>query len=997
MLDYTYIRALENADDTGSIESLKILLRNKVPLWPLIDKFEEQDASAIIADRKELTQYISTCIFNNANDNELVILMEQLAELAGPYLSFKDPSYIKNAGSISLDLILDYANESYYTLEKFRKGEITQTKGLFSIYRPNNPHFREMAIITNNLKIQELLDSYESESQKMANDLLKKLDSDQELVDVHNLGRIVQENPIVSLVDPSQSAAEQEKAINLMLYWGYSYSKHLESYILNLPIMIDPGLIEVLKKKEGPLKDAYEITDLALYHHQRNTYTLRTTFKLIENYEYQALKRDFPLNEEDKKVLISAIESGDLESVKSMLGKNIYPDLECYDIATLYGSEELRELVKESLLKNQFSKALKDNNIVSIFLLNERGVVDVKTCLENLNSPAIVELLFKAAREQYGPDKYINRLLELKPDLFEKHGKDISDNCGNTLLSDIIKSNNLALLDELRETGSKISYDSITVHDFNLFIITPKSKHDELDLLPMISKLRQNGWYPDIKLIEGLFSRIRTSRFLQPHQKQEAIEFLNNEGFGYATEEFKSEINRIGHVMGLVDDSIPVGANNGPQKNLTLQFEGGNSVTSLSYLSDHVNEYIHFLKDGNDANEADFSAVKEILDFSKRQFDGFKTKDGAAEEFLNQYHNGNIVSLPTVYNAYVSNHAVSIVLYKGYLVYTNRGHASASGAKTNIFKLKDPALITSELINKLISKTEVLDYLDFEKTLETLVDLKNPLTSFPTKVQKRGNCSYVNQKSAIEPLLCLVQARKEGGADFTDETLKQVAKKSIENREKGSYKKFTKFAGDYEIKRIIKKMLVACHEHPVAINYYYNLFKVIINQLNGKISDDVKNQYEIGQINALLNALPPDKQPTMRQELPFLNDLLNKRSLPVSQTRPQSVVFRDRKSSKAEPPSEQTSEKNLYEMFVEEYLDPSTTGSKKAMIEEDLVEFAEDIISKADLDVAPAKIEWEKMINKLESKKEISAGLLHRINELPGAEKLTSEKMKQKL
>ncbi len=168
MLSSDYQAAIKNFE-TGKNEHLKILLRNKIPLWPAIDKFEEQNISAIIAQRKQLTQNISEAIFYNWGEGS-ELMIEQLAELAGPYLVFEIPEGLEVQKGFFIHSILDKANISYISLEEFHKGDIRQPKDIFSRFNPNNRHFREMAIMTNNKQTQDLLDSYESESQKKVND-----------------------------------------------------------------------------------------------------------------------------------------------------------------------------------------------------------------------------------------------------------------------------------------------------------------------------------------------------------------------------------------------------------------------------------------------------------------------------------------------------------------------------------------------------------------------------------------------------------------------------------------------------------------------------------------------------------------------------------------------------------------------------------------------------------------------------------------------------------
>ncbi|MBS0286872.1 MAG: macro domain-containing protein [Proteobacteria bacterium] len=117
----------------------------------------------------------------------------------------------------------------------------------------------------------------------------------------------------------------------------------------------------------------------------------------------------------------------------------------------------------------------------------------------------------------------------------------------------------------------------------------------------------------------------------------------------------------------------------------------------------------------------------------------------------------------------------------------------------------------------------------------------------------------------------------------------------------------------------------------------------------------------------------------------------------TSQSRPPSVVFREQTSSRVTPQSEQPPEKNLYEKLIDKYLEPSTTDIEKTKLVEDLIKEAEFIILTADVDAVPAKKEWKKMMSAIESKGDTFAGLIDRINNLPGAEKVKTEQKKQKM
>lgn len=128
---------------------------------------------------------------------------------------------------------------------------------------------------------------------------------------------------------------------------------------------------------------------------------------------------------------------------------------------------------------------------------------------------------------------------------------------------------------------------------------------------------------------------------------------------------------------------------------------------------------------------------------------GFSTD---AKPLFQDWKDGKPVILPTGW----PGHAVEIILYKGYLIYANRGASSMKDRDpVEIYKISHPEKVTASLIKKLTFSNDPKARFFLERGLKKKLGLV--LThSLKMKGQYVGNCAWASPKAGFYGLLSLI-------------------------------------------------------------------------------------------------------------------------------------------------------------------------------------------------------------------------------------------------
>lgn len=344
-----------------------------------------------------------------------------------------------------------------------------------------------------------------------------------------------------------------------------------------------------------------------------------------------------------------------------------------------------------------------------------------------------------------------------------------------------------------------LSYEAI-----NEFLLKTNC-FSRVDLLTICNNLEAIKKLPDL-VFQSLYHFFNKSR----KWKESETPVLDMYYFAY----------RAGHVMGL-SQSIIISKDLSEHE---LETEYAPAEVSLRILCEFIEAY------SQRCPSKEFDAIKTATKANLSQFlkNDSRYKKNAHIEISKQYHRGELTFLSCGW----PGHAVAVVLYGDYLIYTNRGIGCDPRAGSKIFKMRRDAIINQPFVRRLLIAPNMND---FHQLLGGVIDFKNPVVRFRSKPQKYANCTFVNPKSAIEPMMVLLQA----GSKATEAELKRVAHAE---RFRTKYKRFTSFVRNREIDEMVKNMFYA--QNDILIQFYIRLVETIILRHHGKNKKSLKDRQE---------------------------------------------------------------------------------------------------------------------------------------------------------
>ncbi len=309
---------------------------------------------------------------------------------------------------------------------------------------------------------------------------------------------------------------------------------------------------------------------------------------------------------------------------------------------------------------------------------------------------------------------------------------------------------------------------------------------------------------------------------------------------------FESEAMRAEHTLGLDGDM----EFQSKGKVITRQSTGNYSSTSMSYINENLDSFIPKLKP-EDKN--DWSKIK--IAFTKAQAEArdgnpvdcvknnlTRIRAGANKDSRELVHLGNSMWMGD------EPHNIGITFYGNYMVVCDRGKTGGGKDCTKVYSI-DPSQITNEQLSKLQSTPD-----DPKVILDTIKEIsgnKAPIATFPSKLQKFGNCTYANRLTSIEPMHCLVKLDRLG--KLNDEEIKAYSK----DKGRKEYKSFTKHSRDAEATRLVSK-LNGAKDNPELQAMYANLIIEIVKNRQkyiSKMKDPEKIQTENMRNNKLIGAV----------------------------------------------------------------------------------------------------------------------------------------------
>lgn len=327
----------------------------------------------------------------------------------------------------------------------------------------------------------------------------------------------------------------------------------------------------------------------------------------------------------------------------------------------------------------------------------------------------------------------------------------------------------------------------------------------KLDLLSICNNLDSLKQLPDL-VFHPLYHFFNKTR----RWKESETPYLDMFYFAY----------RAGHVLGLSKTIIVT------NELIDHQFETEHAptVVSLRLLCEYIEAYSH------SCPSREFEAIKVATKTNLAQLleNDKDYQSSVCDEISKQYHRNELTFISCGW----SGHAVAVVLYGDYLIYSNRGPGCDPRAGSKIFKINNDAIINQPFMRRFL-KTATMD--EFHKVLGGVIDFKNPVVRFRSKPQKYANCTFSNPKAAIEPMLVLLQA----GSKATEAELRKVAHAE---RFRTKYKRFSNFVRNREIDEIVKNMFYA--QNDVLIQFYTRLVETIIIAHHGQNKKTYKDRIE---------------------------------------------------------------------------------------------------------------------------------------------------------
>lgn len=299
---------------------------------------------------------------------------------------------------------------------------------------------------------------------------------------------------------------------------------------------------------------------------------------------------------------------------------------------------------------------------------------------------------------------------------------------------------------------------------------------------------------------------------------------------------------RAGHVLGL-SDPITVYLNHHRYRFAT---EYAPTEVSLKVLYEQMEAYAS--SNSSAIFQQISTAIKKNWQLFIKNHSNYTSTAAAA--IYQQYRNDEL----TVVCCGWPGHDVTVVLYGHYLIYTNRGPHGDPYYGSKIFLIENQKKITEKWIQKLINRKSPQYFNDL---LSEVICFKKPIVRCPSQEQKYANCTFVNPKSTVEPLIILLQA----GLDANSKMVQQIA---YQERFRKKYKHFTTFMRDREIDEIVKNMFYATHPHLIA--FYASLVKEIISEHHGQRNTTLKDRQERTRAVDLFARTPDNIQRIIRQD-----------------------------------------------------------------------------------------------------------------------------------
>ncbi|MBI2792955.1 MAG: hypothetical protein HYX61_13495 [Gammaproteobacteria bacterium] len=309
---------------------------------------------------------------------------------------------------------------------------------------------------------------------------------------------------------------------------------------------------------------------------------------------------------------------------------------------------------------------------------------------------------------------------------------------------------------------------------------------------------------------------------------------------------FEAEAMRAEHIMGL-DGKMEFKSNNGI---VSRKGSGNYASTSLGYLNEKLNAYIPTLQS---EDRPDWLKIRNAFTKAQQEAkngnpvdcvkDNLKRiKAGADKDSRELVHLGNSMWFGE------DPHSIGITFYGNYMVVCDRGMYGGEKDCTKIYKI-DPKEITSDQLERLQSTPN--DPKVILGTISEIANNKEPIATFPSKLQKFGTCNYSNRLTSVEPMLCLVKLDRQG--KLNDEAIKEYS----QNKDRKAYKSFTRYNRDTEANRIITKMNAA-NKNPELQAMYANLVIEIVKNRQkyiDKMSDPDKAEAETKRNDKFLSAV----------------------------------------------------------------------------------------------------------------------------------------------
>lgn len=197
-----------------------------------------------------------------------------------------------------------------------------------------------------------------------------------------------------------------------------------------------------------------------------------------------------------------------------------------------------------------------------------------------------------------------------------------------------------------------------------------------------------------------------------------------------------------------------------------------------------------------------FSAAHSPLRETLELTIGWLKADGSIshQDFMNKHTEGKPIILPVG----SAEHLFTVVIWNDVLILSNRGAAKLEEG-ISVFKIPDLKSINLEkFLHDVIPEQGHVSLKSLKQSMNEFVDLTQPMMVFPSKEQKHGNCSFVNLKSSMQPLLCFLELLELGrnptpvkqfNSSFLESYLQDEALmptlKSIVDKSRAEYKAFT--------------------------------------------------------------------------------------------------------------------------------------------------------------------------------------------------------------